>query len=103
MSNNRMYLERDNSGYGILITDGQNWWYYHEAHLPVNLTAETDEGNAGIIRLAVARGELYNADDFVSEAETDHIITAYDGMTLEEIDKYENNDRSCDFTKYIEI
>ena len=103
---NKMYLQSDSGGYGVLVTDGEKWYYWSEYRaLPVSLDADTDEENAEIIRRAIKSGDLYSADDFITEMtdlDESH-IPAYDGMTIEQIDEYENKDRDCDFTAYVEI
>lgn len=91
---NRMYLQSDNGGHGILIQDTESgkWYYWSEYHLPVDLTGETDEENAAIIRSAIENGNMYDADDFVSETDDtdEHEISAYDGLSLDDIDRLEN-------------
>lgn len=112
----KMYLQSDNGGYGLLITDGAGHWYYwQENDLPVSLDARDEDGdlndelNAEKIRAAVADGDLYDAEDFISECDNDqiraeHIIDAYDGMTdINAVSAYENGDRDFDFTEYTEI
>ena len=101
-----MFLQSDNGGYGVLVTDGEKWYYWSEHRaLPVNLDADTDEENAEIIRNAIKNGDLYSADDFITEMSDldESHIPAFDGMTIEQIDEYENKDRDCDFTAYVEI
>lgn len=103
-----MYLQSDNGGYGVLISNGTDWFYWSEYHLPVDLDGETDAENADIIRDAIACGEMYDVDDFVNECENEdiyaeRIIPAYHGMNIDEIDRMENGGRDCDFIKYIEI
>lgn len=101
-----MFLQSDNGGYGVLVTDGEKWYYWSEYRvLPVNLDADTDEENAEIIRRAIKSGDLYSANDFITEMTDldESYIPAYDGMTIEEIDRFENSDRFCDFTTYTEI
>ena len=102
---NKMYLQSDNGGYGVLVTDGLgHWWYWHEHWLPVDLNAPSDEGNAEIIRVAIENGEMYDANDFVNEAEDERMIIDYTGRrTIEEIDSYENKGRDFDLTTWIEI
>lgn len=91
---NKMYLQSDNGGNGILIQDTESgkWYYWSEYHLPVDLTGETDEENAAIIRAAIESGDMYDADDFVSETDDtdEHEIAAYDGLSLDDIDRLEN-------------
>ena len=101
----RMFLQSDNGGYGVLIGDGEKWYYWSEYNLPVELDADTNKENAEIIRNAINSGDMYNADDFITESADldERHISAYDGMTFEQIDEYENKDRDCDFTAYVEI
>lgn len=101
----RMFLQSDNGGYGVLIGDGEKWYYWNDYNLPVELDADTDEENAEIIRNAINSGDMYNADDFITDAADvdERYISAYDGMTIEQIDEYENKDRDFDFTTYVEI
>lgn len=112
----KMYLQHDNGGYGLLITDGAGHWYYwQENDLPVRLDAEDEDGNlnddmnAAIIREAIADYEMYDADEFISECEneqisSEHYISAYDGMQdINAVSAYENGNRDFDLTSYIEI
>lgn len=112
----KMYLQHDNGGYGLLITDGAGHWYYwQENDLPVTLSACDESGglddelNAEKIRTAVVDGDLYDANDFISECDNDqiraeHIIDAYDGMTdINAVSAYENDNRDFDLTEYTEI
>ena len=103
----KMYLQSDNGGDGVLITDGNKWYYWSEYNLPVSLEADTDEENAEIICKAISDGKMYNADDFITEFNAEELaerhIAAYDGMTIEDINTFENSKRLCDFTYYTEI
>lgn len=105
----KMYLQHDNGGYGVLITDGNKWYYWSEYHLPVSFEADNDDDeNAEIIRKAILDGDMYDADDFITEFNAEELaerhIAAYDGMTFENIDMYENDpNRFCDMTYYTEI
>lgn len=91
---NKMYLQSDNGGYGVLIQDIENgkWYYWSDYHLPIDLDGETDEVNAAMIRTAIENGDMYDADDFVSETDDtdEHEISAYDGLSLDDIDRLEN-------------
>jgi hypothetical protein len=82
-----MYLQSDNGGYGILIQDieSEKWYYWSEYHLPVDLTGENDEENAEIIRAAIESGNMYDADDFITETDDaeEHEIEEYAGMNIE--------------------
>ena len=103
----KMYLQHDNGGYCVLITDGNKWYFWSEYYLPVSLEADTDEESAEIIRKAILDGDMYDADDFITEFNAEELaerhIAAYDGMTIKEIDSYENGKRFCDMTYYTEI
>lgn len=103
----KMYLQHDNGGYGVLITDGNKWYFWSEYYLPVSLESDTDEENAEIIRKAILNGNMYDADDFITEFNAEELaerhIAAYDGMTIKEIDTFENSKRFCDLTYYTEI
>lgn len=91
---NKMYLQSDNGGNGILIQDIETnrWYYWDEYHLPINLDGKTDEENAEIIRAAIENGDMYDVDDFVTETDDpgDHEIKEYAGMNIDEIDRKEN-------------
>lgn len=96
---NKMYLQSDNGGYGILIqdTESRKWYYWSEYHLPVDLTGESDEENAEIIRAAIESGDMYDADDFITDTEDtdEHEIAAYEGLSLDDIDRMENYEQDA--------
>lgn len=105
-----MFLQSDNGGNGILVTDGWgNWFYWHESELPITLDADTAEENAERIRAAVKSFELYDAADFVNECNNPaiyaaHAVEEYDGLLdIEALEAYENAGRTIDTTKYIAI
>lgn len=114
---NTMFLQRDNGGYGILIqnADSGKWYYWSEYHLPVELNGETDEENALKIRIAIDNGDMYNADEFITETEDadEHEISAYEGLSIDDIDRLENyeqdsnsgdvHSKNCDRTDWITI
>lgn len=107
----KIYLQSDNGGYGLLITDERGaWWYWGEYGLPVDLNERdeddrlNDKLNVEKIRRAIADGELYAADDFVSECDDEHRIKEYTGlMSIDAVSAYENNGRDFDLTEYTEI
>lgn len=92
---NRMYLQSDNGGNGILIQDIENrkWYYWDESQLPVFLNGSDDE-NVAAIKAAIASGDMYDSEDWFNEFSDDelseHYISEYDGMSLNEIDSMEN-------------
>ena len=104
---NKMYLQSDNSGYGVLVTDGNKWYYWGENEIPAVLIGETDEENAEIICKAITAG-MFDADDFINEHSeeelAEHNIPQYDGMSdISEVDSFENDNRDFDRTIWIEI
>ena len=120
MSNNRlfdeytneceMFLQSDNGGNGILVTDGWgHWFYWDESELPITLDADTAEENAERIRAAVKCFELYDAADFVNECNNSeineaHAVKEYNYLlNIEAVKAYENAERTIDTTKYIAI
>lgn len=105
-----MFLQSDNGGNGILVTDGWgHWFYWSESELPIALDADTAEENAERIREAINNFELYDAADFVNEcnnSETNeaHAVKEYNGLLdIEALEAYENAGRTMDTTKYISI
>ena len=110
MAENKMYLQRDNGGYGVLILDGahRKWYYWGEYAIPADLIGETDEENAEIISKKIVNGMFDDADDFINEYSdhelAEHHIEAYDGLTdIAAVDSYENDNRDCDKTSWVEI
>jgi len=109
MAENKMFLQRDNGGYGVLILDGahRKWYYWSEYAIPADLIGETDEENAEIISKEIVNG-MFDADDFINECSdhelAEHHIGAYDGLAdIAAVDSYENDNRDCDKTSWIEI
>lgn len=100
-----MYLQRDNGDGGLLISDENGNWYYFNASeiIPHSIIYpkkaliadnETDKINAMIesIRSAIETGDLYSAEDFISEYENDekYLVKEYEGLTIADIDELEN-------------
>ena len=105
----KMFMQEDNGGFGILVTDGMGFWYYWgENDLPVNLT-ENAATNVRIIREAIESGEMYNARDFIDETldidtHRKHIIVRYTKCeSIDEVSEIENRDRYFDKTEYYYI
>ena len=65
--------------------------------MPVDLTGETDEENAAIIRAEIESGDMYDADDFVSETDDtdEHEIAAYKELSFDDIDRMENYEQAA--------
>lgn len=100
----KMFLEDNNAGREILITDEQGkWWYapsgwtYGDADLYPH--AETNEEEINIVidnlRREIANGTTYSAQDFIDdmndEESAERIVEQYSGaMTIDEIDNYVN-------------
>ncbi len=97
----KMYLEINNGNNGILIDADGKWMYFDASEINADISEYTGSErnvNAALnrIRDAIKSGDLYSADEFADEFADDaeHIITDYDGFTLDAIDNavnYENN------------
>lgn len=105
----KMYLEHNNAGREILVTDGVHWYawdgapsgYVGDIDLYRTYTDEsgdeiecTDEQIVDDIREGIKTGAVYSADDFISENDADelatHEIADYFGMTIDDIDRRVN-------------
>ena len=124
---NKMYLEDNNAGRVILVTDGVHWYawdgapsgYVGDIDLYRECTDEdgneiecTDEQIANDIRKGIKTGAIYSADDFITENDADELsereIEYYHGMTIDDIDRRENYTSDGyplghDITSWIEI
>ena len=105
----KMYLQEDNGGFGLLITDGfGHWFYWGENELPVKLT-ENAATNVIMLREAIQSGEMYGAMDFINEClDIDtfakHNIRRYvKTASINDIALIENSERSCDFTEWLAV
>lgn len=109
----KMYLQEDNGGFGLLITDGfGRWFYWGENELPVELT-ENAATNVIMLREAIQNEEMYNAKDFIMECYdneqcfTKHCIERYTNnpcaTNINDIALIENSERSCDFTEWFVV
>lgn len=124
---NKMYLENNNAGRVILVTDGVHWYawdgapsgYVGDIDLYRQYIDEngeeiecTDEQIANDIREGIKAGAIYSADDFIIENNADelaeHEIENYHGMTIDDIDRRVNYTSDGyplghDITSWIEI
>lgn len=108
----KMYLQEDNGGFGLLITDGLgHWFYWGENELPVELT-ENAATNVKILREAIQNGDMYGAKDFINECIdfdtfdtfSKHNIPRYfKSANINDIALIENSERSCDFIKWFAV
>lgn len=105
----KMYLQEDNAGFGLLITDGFGYWFYWgENVLPVELT-ENAATNVRILQDAINSGEMYGAKEFVDECLVDEIFRDHNiprytkAVNVNDIAAIENSERSCDFTTWYVI
>lgn len=102
----KMYIEYNNGGNGILLTDGNQWIYLDAAEITADISAE--ETAAENVRNAIENGDLYGAEDLWEELfDEEHHITDYDGMTLDDIDTAVNYEdgmpKNHDVTTWEEI
>lgn len=102
----KMYLEINNGGYDILITDENgHWWYseltngyYGDANVYCDGETEEERISAALenLRREIAGGTTYSADDYIEEVACNESPNQYyDGkMSIDEIDNvvnYETN------------
>ena len=69
----RMFLQSDNGGYGVLIGDGEKWYYWSEYNLPVELDADTNKENAEIIRNAINSGDMSLTEQALQAVRSDDL------------------------------
>ena len=106
----RMFVQEDNGGRGILLNVGREWSYNdcspNGTYGDVDILSGSIESVASRIRKAIQNGEVYGPNDFGIDDLDDYgfrAIPEYRGMTIAEIDEYENNGRDFDMTSYAEI
>lgn len=97
----KMYLEINNGGYDILITDENGHWYYSEltngyygdANVYCNGETEEERVNAALenLRREIA-GNTYSAEEWLDDyADSVEPVKSYDGkMSIDEIDNVVN-------------
>lgn len=105
----KMYLQEDNGGFGLLITDGfGHWFYWGENELPVKLT-ENAATNVILLREAIQNGDMYGAKDFINECiDFDtfykHNIPRYvKSANINDIALIENSERRRDFIEWFAV
>lgn len=105
----KMYLQEDNGGFGLLITDGFGYWFYWgENELPVELT-ENGPTNVRILQDAIQSGEMYGAKEFIDECLVDEIFRKHNiprytkTASINDIAAIENSGRSCDYTEWFAV
>jgi len=94
---NRMYLEINNAGRCLLVTNGANWYNIEPTSNgfigDIDIYADdlNDEEIAESIRQGTTSGAIYNADEMIEDAcNEDNEISEYYGMTLPDIDRLVN-------------
>ena len=113
----KMYLESNNAGLDILITDENgNWWYseidnrgyYGDAEIYCDGETEEERINAALenLRREISNGTTYSADDYIEEVACNESPNPYyDGkMTIDEIDNvcnYNNDGTPIDHDNII--
>ena len=105
----KMYLQEDNGGFGLLITDGfGHWFYWGENEIPGELT-ENAATNVRILQEEIQNGDLYSAKEFIDECldreiYARHIIPRYiKAVNVNDVAAIENSERNCDFTTWYMI
>lgn len=102
----KMYIEYNNGGSCLLLTDGTRWMYLDATEIVPDISEE--ETAAENVKNAIESGDLYGAEDLWEECfDDEHHISEYDGLTLDEIDtavNYENGmPKGHDCTTWEEI
>ena len=90
----KMYLEENNSGRDILITDENGKWFYSSLdngfYGEVDVYEGTVEEAVNNLRNSISEGNTYSAEDWLYDYAEDH-EPVYDGcMTIDDIDEEEN-------------
>jgi hypothetical protein len=106
----KMYIESDNGGRAVAIEINKKWYFVDCAPYgtwgDIDILDGTEEEAAARIREGIKNGECYGVEDCAAEVESDTLyqhIPEYDGMTVQQVEEYDNRNRTCDFTTYTEI
>lgn len=107
----KMYIESDNGGRAVAIEINNTWYFVDCAPYGtwgyIDILDGTEEEAAARVRAGIENGECYGIDDCASDIESGNAlfrhIPEYDGMTVEQIAEYDNQNKTCDFTTYTEI
>jgi len=88
-----MYLEINNGNSGLLISDeNKTWYYFDSSEISCKIDPNEIDTTIETIRKAIENGDLYSAEDFISEYENDekYLVKEYEGLTIADIDELEN-------------
>ena len=95
---NKIYLQEDNGGRGITINEESKWYYSNCA--PTGFYGDVDilESDIDIVvenlKTQASRPEFDIDTSWMDEVEE------WENFTIEDIEKCENENRTCDFTSF---
>lgn len=103
----KMYVDENNGSTDVLITDGNRWWYANIDSSgmfgDVDMYSGDADSVARDIRNAIKRGDLYEAEDYVSDAQSGddlwYEVPEFRGKTIKDIEymvNYEEDPYSGD-------
>lgn len=107
----KMYLQEDNAGFSILVTNGRGSWYsWEENELPVKFTNSETE-NVRILQEAINAGAMWNAREFVEAVMNDtnmmlnHFIARLRGcVNANDVARIINSEfKTCDFVAWYPV
>lgn len=103
----KLYIESDNGGRSVMLRVGKKWYICDCAPSgyfgTVDIIDGTEEETAARMRKAIDGGEIYDENDCAENLETFRYIPDYDGLTAEQIENRENDGRTCDYMRMVEI
>lgn len=103
----KLYIESDNGGRSVMLRAGAKWYVcdcspsgYFGA---VDILGGTEEEAAARMRKAIDAGDIYGENDCAENLDTFRYIPDYTGLSAEQIESRENDGRTCDYMRMIEI
>ena len=103
----KLYIESDNGGRSVMLRIGKKWYVCDCAPSgyfgSVDILDGTEEETAARMRKAIDEGDIYDENDCAENLETFRYIPDYDGLTAEQIENRENDGRTCDYMRMVEI
>jgi hypothetical protein len=103
----KLYIESDNGGRSVMLRIGSKWYVCDCAPSgcfgDVDILEGTEEEAAARMRAAINAGEIYDENDCAENLDTFRYIPDYDGLTTEQIENRENDGRTCDYMRMVEI
>lgn len=94
----KIYLQDDNGGRGITINEGNKWYYSNCA--PTGFYGDVDILESDINVIVENLKIQASQDEFDIDISWMDEIKAWENLTIEDIEKNENEDCTCDFTTF---